>query len=161
MNRHCIHRCGESLARKGVRVDPNAQITLAGDDVEIGTACYLIGRVHLGEQVQVGDYCRLENVTLFGATTVGNAVGLQDVSANDTTFESNPLSETLSEPVRGLATGSTIKNSTFDAVSVGNGVQLSGVIARGTVIPSGIALTHQTLGVPPAHAPTCGSKTAF
>ena len=151
----------ESLAQKGVRVDPNAQITLAGDDIEIGTACYLIGRVHLGEKVQVGNYCRLENVTLLGATTVGDAVGLQDVSANDTTFESNPLSETLSAPVRGLATGSTIQNSTFDAVNVGNGVQLSGIAARGTVIPSGIALTHQTLGVPPTQAPLAVPKRLF
>ena len=150
-----------SLAQKGVRVDPNAQITLAGDDVEIGTACYLIGRVHLGEKVRIGDYCRLENVTLLGATTVGDGVGLQDVSANDTMFESNPIPETLSEPVRGLATGSTIKNSTFDAASVGSGVQLSEVVARGTVIPSGITLTHQTFGVPPAEAPPAVPKSLF
>ena len=151
----------DSLARKGVRVDPNAQITLAGDEIEIGTACYLIGRVHLGGQVRIGDYCRLENVTLLGATTVGDAVGLQDVSANDTTFESNPLPETLSQPVRGLATRSTIKDSTFDAVSVGDGVQLLGVVARGTVIPSGIALTHQTLGVPAAQSPPAVPKRLF
>ena len=151
----------ESLARKGVRVDPAAQITLGGDDIEIGTACYLIGSVHLGEKVRIGNYCRLENVTLLGATTVGDAVGLQDVSANDTTFKSNPLPETLSQPLRGLATQSTIKNSTFDAASVGNGVQLSGVVARGTVIPSGIALTHQTLGVPPAQAPPAVAKSLF
>lgn len=151
----------ELLARKGVRVDPNAQITLAGDDVEIGTACYLIGRVHLGEKVRIGDYCRLENVTLLGATTVGDAVGLQEVTAKDTTFASNPLSETLAEPVRGLATGSKIKNSTFDAVSVGDGVQFSGVVARGTVIPSGITLTDQTLGVPPAQAPPAVPKSLF
>ena len=116
-----------SLAQKGVRVDPAAQITLNSEDIEIGTACYLIGSVHLGEKVQIGDYCRLENVTLLGSTTVGDSIGLQDVSANDTTFESNPLPETLSAPVQGLATQSTIKNSTFNAVSVGNNVQtLSG-----------------------------------
>ena len=151
----------ESLARKGVRVDPNAQITLAGDDIEIGTACYLIGSVHLGEQVQVGDYCRLENVTLLGATTVGNAVGLQDVSANDTTFEPNPLPETLAAPVRGLATGSTIKNATFDAACVGRDVQLSGIVARGTVIPTGMVLTDRTLGVPPAQVPPAVPKPLF
>ena len=151
----------ESLARKGVRVDPAAQITLGGDDLEIGTACYLIGRVHLGEQVRIADYCRLENVTLLGATVVGDAVGLQDVSANDTTFESNPLRETLAEPVRGLATGSTIINSTFDAASVGSSVQLSGVVARGTVIPSGIVLTDRTLGIPPAQVPPAVPKPLF
>ena len=151
----------ESLARKGVRVDPAAQITLAGDEIEIGTACYLMGRVHLGERVRVGDYCRLENVTLRGTTTVGDAVGLQDVSANDTIFEPNPLPDTLGAPVRGLATGSTIKNATFDAVHVGRNVQLSGVAARGTVIPAGIVLTDRTLGVPPTQIPPAVPKPLF
>ena len=151
----------ESLARKGIRVDPAAQITLGSDTIVIGTGCYLLGRVHLGEGVQVGDYCRLENVTLFGTTTVGNAVGLQEVSATDTTFEPNPLPETLAAPVRGLATGSTIKNSTFEVVSVGGDVQLSGIVARGTVIPAGIVLTDRTLGVPPAQVPPAVPKPLF
>ena len=150
-----------SLAQKGMRVDPAAQITLNGEDIEIGTACYLIGSVHLGEKVQIGDYCRLENVTLLGATTVGDSVGLQDVRANDTTFESNPLPETLSAPVQGLATRSTIKNSTFDAVSVGNNVQLSAVAAHGTVIPADISLSNRTLGVPLAQTPPGVPKTLF
>ena len=151
----------ESLARKGIRVDPAAQITLDSEDIEIGAACYLLGRVHLGEKVQVGDYCRLENVTLLGATTVGDAVGLQDVIANDTTFESSPLPERLAAPVRGLATRSTIENSTFDAVSVGNNVQLTSIVARGTVIPSDVVLAHRTLGVPPAQAPPAVPKLLF
>ena len=151
----------ESLARKGIRVDPAAQITLDSEDIEIGTACYLLGRVHLGEKVQVGDYCRLENVTLLGATTVGDAVGLQDVTANDTTFEPNPLPERLAAPVRGLATRSTIENSIFDAVSVGKNVQLSSIVARGTVIPSDTVLSDQTLGVPPAQSPPAVPKLLF
>ena len=151
----------ESLARKGVRVDPAAQITLDSEDIEVGTACYLLGRVHLGEKVRIGDYCRLENATLLGATTVGDAVGLQNVTANDTTFESNPLPERLAAPVRGLAAGSTIENSTFDAVNVGNNVQLSTVVARGTVIPSDTVLSHRTLGVPPAQSPPAVPKLLF
>ncbi len=151
----------EFLARKGIRVDPAAQITLDSEDIEIGTACYLLGRVHLGEKVQVGDYCRLENVTLLGATTIGDAVGLQDVTANDTTFESSPLPERLAAPVRGLDTASTIENSTFDAVSVGKNVQLSSVVACGTVIPSNTVLSHRTLGVPPAHSPPAVPKSLF
>ena len=151
----------ESLARKGVRVDPAAQITLDGDDIEIGTACYLIGSVHLGEKVRIGDYCRLENVTLLGTTTVGDAVGLEGVSANDTLFEANPIPETLAAPVRGLATGSAIKNCTFDVTSVGSSVQLSGVVARGTVIPAGIVLTDRTLGVPPTQVPPAVPKFLF
>lgn len=151
----------ESLARKGVRVDPAAQITLDSEEVEIGTACYLLGRVHLGEKVRIGDYCRLENVTLLGATTVGDAVGLQNVTANDTTFEPSPLPERLAAPVRGLATGSAIENSTVDAVNVGNNVQLSAVVARGTVIPADTVLSHRTLGVPPAQSPPDVPKLLF
>ena len=144
----------ETLTRRGVRVAPDAQITLGDTDIEIGSACYLIGRVHLGEKVQVGDYCRLENVTLLGKTTVGDAVGLQDVSATDTVFESNPLPEPLAAPVRGLATGSTIKNCTFDAVTVGSAVQLSEIHVYATVIPTGIKLERRTLGVPLAQPPS-------
>ena len=151
----------EHLAQKGVRVDPAAQITLGGEAIEIGTGCYLIGRVHLGEKVRIGDYCRLENVTLLGTTTVGDSVGLEGVSATDTTFKGNPLPETVAAPVRGLATGSTIKNCTFNAVSVGNAVQLSEVVARGTVIPAGIALADRTLGVPPAQTPPAVPKPIF
>ncbi len=151
----------ELLAQKGIRVDPAAQITLGSDNIEMGTACYLIGRVHLGENVQIGDYCRLENVTLLGATTVGDSVGLAGVSATDTVFKGNPFPETVAAPVRGLATGSTIKNGTFDAVSVGNGVQLSSVVARGTVIPAGIVLADRTLGVPPAQTPPSVPKPIF
>ncbi len=151
----------ELLAQKGIRVDPAAQITLGSDNIEIGTACYLIGRVHLGGNVQIGDYCRLENVTLLGATTVGDSVGLAGVSATDTKFEGNPFPETVAAPVRGLATRSTIKNCTFDAVSVGNGVQLSSVVARGTVIPAGIVLANRTLGVPPAQTPPSVPKPIF
>ena len=151
----------ESLARKGVRVDPAAQITLDSEDIEIGTACYLLGRVHLGGNVQIGDYCRLENTTLLGATTVGDAVGLQNVTANDTTFEPSPLPDRLAAPIRGLATRSTIENSTFDAARVGKKVQLSAVVARGTVIPSDTVLSNQTLGVPPAQSPPAVPKLLF
>ena len=151
----------ESLARKGVRVDPAAQITLDSADIGIGTACYLLGRVHLGEKVRIGNYCRLENATLLGATTVGDAVGLQNVTANDTTFELSPIPERLAVPVRGLATGSTIENSTFDAVNVGTNVRLSAVVARGTVIPSDTVLAHRTLGVPTAQSPPAVPKSLF
>ena len=151
----------ELLARKGIRVDPAAQITLGREDIEIGTGCYLVGRVHLGEKVQIGDYCRLENVTLLGATTVGDAVGLEGVSAKDTTFEANPLPETIAAPVRALATASTIRNCTFDAVNIGSGVQLSSVVARGMVIPADLTLSDRTLGVPPAQAPPSVPKLLF
>lgn len=151
----------ESLARKGVRVDPAVQITLGSNDIEIGSACYLLGRVHISEGVEIGDYCRLENVTLHGATTVGDSVGLRNVTANDTRFESNPLPDTIASPVRGLTTGSAIENSTFDAVSVREGVQLSAVAAHGTVIPADIILSNRTLGVPLAQVPPAVPKQLF
>lgn len=163
----------EMLAQKGVRAGPGAQITLESEDVHIGTGCYLLGRVHIGKNVRIGNYCRLENATLLGATNVGDAVGLEDVSAQDTTFVANPLPETLERsfvarrlrvhrenahiplaaPIRGLATGSSIKNCTFDAVTVGSGVNLSAIQAYATVIPADINLAHRTLGVPLRQSP--------
>ncbi|MDE0481041.1 MAG: ARMT1-like domain-containing protein [Candidatus Poribacteria bacterium] len=143
----------EFLANKGIRVDPSAQITLDNEDIEIGVACYLLGKIHIGKGVKIGDYCRLENVTLRGATSVGDSVGLQNVTAKDTTFESNQLPTTLAEPVRGLATISTIRNSTFDTVTVGSSVQLSDIQVHATVIPSDIRLENQTLGVPLTESP--------
>lgn len=143
----------EFLASKGIRVDPAAQITLGSEDVEIGTACYLIGRIHIGKGVKIGDYCRMENVTLSGVTSVGNSVGMQNVSAVDTIFESNAVPTVLAEAVSGLATVSDIRNCTFDGVTVGSSVQLSDIHAHVTVIPSDIKLKNQTLGVPLAESP--------
>ena len=169
------------LAQKGVRADPGAQITLESEDVHIGTGCYFLGRVHIGKNVRIGNYCRLENVTLLGATNVGDAVGLEDVSAQDTTFAANPLPATLersfvarrlrvhrenahipvSAPIRGLATGSSIKNCTFDAVAVGSGVNLSAIQAYATVIPDAINVANRTLGVPPRQSPPGVSSAIF
>jgi uncharacterized protein with ATP-grasp and redox domains/bifunctional N-acetylglucosamine-1-phosphate-uridyltransferase/glucosamine-1-phosphate-acetyltransferase GlmU-like protein len=143
----------EFLAGKGIRVDSAAQITLDSEDIEIGTACYLIGRIHLGKGVKIGDYCRLENVSLTGATNVGDAVGLQHVTAIDSIFESNQIPLTLGKPVSGLATVSGIINSSFDSVVVGSSVQLSDIRAHATIIPSDIRLKNQTLGVPFAVSP--------
>ncbi len=171
----------QMLAQKGIRVDASAQITLESEDVHIGTGCYLLGRVHIGKNVRIGNYCRLENVTLLGATNVGDAVGLEDVSAQDTTFAANPLPATLersfvarrlrvhrenahipvSAPIRGLATGSSIKNCTFDAVAVGSGVNLSAIQAYATVIPADINLANRTLGVPPRQSPPGVSAAIF
>ncbi len=143
----------EFLAGKGVHVDSTAQITLGSKDIEIGAACYLIGRIHLGKGVKIGDYCRLENVSLTGATNVGDAVGLQHVTAIDSIFESNQIPLTLGKPVSGLATVSGIINSSFDSVVVGSSVQLSDIRAHATIIPSDIRLKNQTLGVPLAVSP--------
>ena len=171
----------QMLAQKGVRADPGAQITLESEDVHIGTGCYLLGRVHIGKNVRIGNYCRLENVTLLGATNVGDAVGLEDVSAQDTTFAANPLPATLersfvarrlrvhrenahipvSAPIRGLATGSSIKNCIFDAVAVGSGVNLSAIQAYATVIPDDINVANRTLGVPPRQSPPGVSAAIF
>ncbi len=149
------------LVQQGIRVDPAAQITLDSDDIEIGSACHLIGRVHIGKDVKIGDYCRLEDVTLTGASNIGDSVGLQNVTAKDTTIQSNVLPTALAEPLTGLSTTSYILNSTFDGVTIGAGVELTDIKAHITVIPSGIRLKNQTIGVPYAKTPHGVSATLF
>ena len=138
----------KKLVQKGVRVDPAAQITLASDDIEIGHGCYLSGRVHLGDGVQIGNYCRLENVVLHGSTIVGDRVGLKNVTATDTIFESNPLSTEIAAPITGLAVGSHIENSQFDCVKVGSSTSFRSIVARATVIPAELSIRDRQLGVP-------------
>ena len=145
---HLFGDAKKKLLQKGVRVDPAAQITLASDDIEIGHGCYLLGRVHLGDGVQIGDYCRLENVTLLGNTAVGDRVGLKDVIAIDTVFEPNSLSTEIASPLTGLAVGSYIENSQFDCVKVGGSTSLKAVVARATVIPAELSIRDKQLGVP-------------
>ena len=136
------------LAQKGVRVDPNAQIIMASEQVEIGHGCYLLGRVHLGEGVRIGNYSRLENVVLQGNSTVGDLVGLKNVEATHATFESNSLSTEVAAPITGLAIRSQIENSHFNRVKVGHSVNLKSVHAKATVIPAGISVSDVHLGVP-------------
>ena len=145
---HLFAETQKKLVQKGVRVDPAAQITLANDDVEIGHGCYLLGRVHLGDGVQIGNYCRLENVVLRGNTIVGDRVGLKDVTARDTVFESNSLSTEIAAPITGLAVGSYIEDSQFDCVKVGNSTSLKSVDARAIVLPSELSIRDKHLGVP-------------
>ena len=136
------------LAKKGVRVDPKAQIVMGNEEIEFGHGCYLLGRIHLGEGIRIGNYCRLENVVLQGNSTVGNLVGLKDVEATDTVFESNPVSTEVAAPITGLATRSQIENSQFNRVKVGHSVNLKSVHANSTVIPAGISASDVHLGVP-------------
>ena len=145
---HLFADATKKLIQKGVRVDPAAQITLANDDIEIGHGCYLLGRVHLGDSVKIGNYCRLENVVLLGNTIVGDRVGLKEVTATDTVFESNPLSTEIGSPITGLAVGSYIENSQFDCVKVGGSTSLKSVAARAIVIPAEISVRDKQLGVP-------------
>ena len=143
----------DNLVKKGIRVDPAAQITLENENVEIGSACYLIGRIHVGRDVKIGDYCRLENVILTGLTNIGDSVELKNVSATDTTIQSNDLPTNLAEPITGLSTESSIHDSKLNGVTIGVGVELSDVNAHATVLPSGIRLRNQILGVPYTKAP--------
>ena len=146
---HLFANTKKKLIQKGVRVDPAAQITLANDDIEIGHGCYLLGRVHLGAGVEIGNYCRLENVVLIGNTTAGDRVGLKNVTATDAVFESNSLSTDIAAPVTGLAVGSYIEDSQFDCVKVGRAVNLKSVAARAIVLPSELSIRDKQLGVPP------------
>ena len=149
---HLFADAKQKLVQKGVRVDPTAQITLTNDDIEIGQGCYLLGRVHLGDSVKIGNYCRLENVVLLGNTIVGDRVGLKDVSATDTVFESNSLSTEIAALVIGLAVGSYIEDSQFDCVKVGRAASLKSVAARAIVLPAALSIRDKQLGVPPRPA---------
>ena len=145
---HLFAEVQKKLVQKGVRVDPAAQITLAHEKIEIGHGCYLLGRIHLGEGVRIGNYCRLENVVLLGNTAVGDLVGLKDVTATDTTFESNSISAEVAAPITGLAIRSRIEDSQFDRVKVGHSVNLKSLSANSTVIPAEFSITNKQLGVP-------------
>ncbi len=146
---HLFANAKQKVIQKGVRVDPAAQITLANDDIEIGHGCYLLGRVHLGDGAKIGNYCRLENTVLIGNTTVGDRVGLKNVTATDTAFESNLLSTEVTAPITGLAVGSYIEDSQFDCVKVGSAARLKSVSARAIVLPSELSIRDKQLGVPP------------
>ena len=146
---HLFAETKKKLVQRGVRVDPAAQITLTNEDIQIGHGCYLLARVHLGAGVQIGNYCRLENVVLQGNTTVGDRVGLKEVTATDTVFESNPLSTEIAAPITGLAVGSYIEDSQFDCVKVGRAADLKSVAARAIVLPAELSLRDKQLGVPP------------
>ncbi len=138
----------QKLVQKGVRVDPAAQVTLADDDITIGHGCYLLGRVHLGSEVEIGNYCRLENVVLLGNTTVGDLVGLENVTATNTVFESNLLPTEIATPIAGLAVGTSVESSQLDGVKVGAPTHLKSVVARTTVIPPECSIRDKQLGVP-------------
>jgi len=135
---------GEFL-RRGVRLDPDVRIT-AEPGYRIGRACYLLGRVHIGAQVRIGNYCRIENSILTGNTRLGDRVGLKDVVAHNTIFDSNPIRPPLGEPISGLKVLSEIVNCRFENVIIRSGVRLRDVEARYTVIPSGVNLSNLKLG---------------
>ena len=135
----------EEFLRRGVRLDPDVRIT-AEPGYRIGRACYLLGRVHIGAQVRIGNYCRIENSTLTGNTRLGDRVGLKDVVAHNTTFDSNPIHPPLGETISGLKVLSQIVNCRLENVIVRSGVRLRDVEARYTVIPSGVNLSNLKLG---------------
>ena len=145
---HLFANVRKKLVQKGVRVDPAAQITSANDDIEIGHGCYLLGCVHLGHEVRIGSYCRLENVVLLGNTVVGDHVGLKDVTARDTVFESNSLSTEIAAPITGLDVGSHIETSQFDCMRVGSSATLKSVAARAIVLPAQVSIRDKQLGIP-------------
>lgn len=138
----------QKLAQQGVRIDPSAQITLEDDTIQIGRGCHLSGKIHLDQKVVIGDYCRLDNVVLTGNCTVGDFVGLKNVTADDTIFEANPMGKSITKPILGLAVQSQIEDSKFNCVKVGHNVDLSSIQAFGTVIPPNISLKERVLGIP-------------
>lgn len=143
------------LAEKGVRVDPQAQITFQSnfphsldEDLKIGVGCHFLGRIHLGSEVQIGDYCRLENVTLTGKTIVGNSTSLIDVTADDTVFTDNRIELPISTPISGLRTKTEIQEANFTATQVDAAVKLRSITANATVIPTQTILDRRVIGIP-------------
>jgi len=123
------------FTRLGVRVDTNAQITVdLSDDFEIGRGSYILGRVHIGKGVKIGRYCRLENVFLENVK-VGDLVGLKDVWAKDSVFESNDIVQPVACPIRGLNVKTNIENCKFEEVKVGKDVNVKNLEVSSTVIP--------------------------
>lgn len=133
------------FAKLGVRVDPNARISVdASDDFEIGRASYLLGSVHIGKNVKIGNYCRLENVVLEN-TEVGDQVGLKDVYAKNSVFKSNEVSQPVACPIDGLNVCTVVESCKFDEVEVGKNTSLKNVEASCTVIPDGVCLSDETI----------------
>ena len=112
------------------------------------TAATCWGVFHLGDGVRIGSCCRLENVVLLGNTVVGDHVGLKDVTARDTVFESNSLSTEIAAPINSLAVDSCIENSQFDCVRVGSSASLKSVAARAMVLPAQVSIRDKQLGIP-------------
>lgn len=128
------------FARLDVRVEPNAQISVeAPDDFEIGRASYLLGRVHIGKNVKIGNYCRLENVILENVE-VGDLVGLKDVSAKNSVFKSNEISQPVACPITGLNVRTVVESCEFDDVEIGENAYIKNVEASNTTIPTGAHL---------------------
>ena len=130
-------------------------------NIDIGSACYLKGTVQIGRDVKIGDYCKLEDVKLTGNASIGDSVALQNVTAKNTTIGSNKLPLNFSDPLNGLATASTISNSSFDSVAIGAAVELRNIRAHATVIPSEIRLENLTLGVPYTKVPSGVKSSLF
>ncbi|AFC84572.1 bifunctional UDP-N-acetylglucosamine diphosphorylase/glucosamine-1-phosphate N-acetyltransferase GlmU [Frateuria aurantia] len=68
-------RAARELAARGVRMADPARIDIRGEvitgvDVELDANVILEGRVELGDDVQIGPFCRLENVRLAAGTVV-------------------------------------------------------------------------------------------
>ena len=139
------------LTELGVRVDPQVQFTYqhASNRLpQIGVGCHFFGRVHLDANVQIGDYCRLENTTLLGRTIVGDGVGLKDVTASDSIFLSNSIDLPVSNSVFGLCTKTKVEQANLTAVQIGTNVQMRFVNANATVLPHQSVCRQQFLGVP-------------
>ena len=139
------------LTELGVRVDPQTQFTYqfkADQLPQIGVGCHFLGRVHLDADVKIGDYCRLENTSLFGRTSVGDGVSLKDVTAEDSVFLGNSTTFPISEPVFGLRCQTKVEEANLTAVQIGTQVQLKLVNANATVIPCRSVVQNRNLGVP-------------
>ncbi len=77
-------RCARSLAEQGVRLadparfDQRGRVT-AGRDIEIDVDVILEGHVQLGDNVRIGPFCRLRDVSLGAGTVLASHCDLEGV----------------------------------------------------------------------------------
>lgn len=146
-------RTRDRLAQAGIRVHPDAQITL-DEDAEsfvareaVGVGSSLGGRVHLGSGVVVGPYCALENVTITGDSRIGARARLVDTRAHNVSIPDAACAPPVAEPLRELATVTELTASELRDTVVGAGVRASNVRAEGCVLPASWRVDTATLGI--------------
>jgi hypothetical protein len=141
-----------ALVAAGARVEADAKVSLDADvdawlaEGRLGIGCVLAGRVHLGANVTVGDYCYIENSTLLGEVVVGRRTRLVGVTARNLAVADADDGSPVGAPVRTLNTLTELTECRLDAVAVGEGVRLNRVTAECTVIPPHLTLTDRRLG---------------
>lgn len=141
-----------ALIAAGVRVAAGAEVSLDSEvsvwlsERRLGTGCVIAGRVHLGANVTLGDYCHVENTTLLGEVVIGKRTRLVGVTAHNLAVADSDDGTPVGAPARTLNTLTDLMDCRFETVAVGEGARLSRVSAEYTVIPPHLSLADRRLG---------------